>query len=373
MGSRASLDDLATPCLLLDLDVVERNLRQMAGRAAALGVALRPHVKTHKCIELGERQRALGACGITVSTLYEARAFADHGFGDITWAFPVILSRLAEVRALASRITLRVVADSPETVDALAGLGRLGGSDRPLHVWLKVDCGYHRAGVDPAAEESVLLAERIARSPGLTFDGILSHSGHAYHGGSRAEIAAIAEEERAVMAGFAARLRAAGIAVPAVSVGSTPAMSAVARLDGVTEARPGNYAFFDFTQVALGSCAVRDCGVTVLASVVSHRPGDGRFIVDAGALALSKDPGPDGVETMGEIFADYEAGTLRSGARLVSLSQEHGTVESDAQLPVGSRVRILPNHSCLTVACFDEYQVVRGGEVVDRWKIWRGR
>jgi D-serine deaminase-like pyridoxal phosphate-dependent protein len=370
MDSRASLDDLATPCLLLDLDVVERNLRQMAGRAAGLGVALRPHIKTHKCIELGERQRALGASGITVSTLYEARVFADHGFDDITWAFPVILSRLAEVRDLASRITLRVVADSPEAVDGLVSL------DRPLHVWLKVDCGYHRAGVDPAAAASVLLAERIARSPGLVFDGILSHSGHAYHGGSRAEIAAIAEEERAVMTGFAARLRAAGIAVPAVSVGSTPAMSAVAHLDGVTEARPGNYAFFDFTQVALGSCGVRDCGVTVLASVVSHRPGDHRLIVDAGALALSKDPGPEGIETMGEIFADYAAGTLRSGTRLVSLSQEHGTVESEEvipAMPVGSRVRILPNHSCLTVACFDEYQVVRGGEVVDRWKIWRGR
>jgi len=368
--SPISLDDLPTPCLLLDLDVVERNLRQMATRAAALGVALRPHIKTHKCIELGERQRALsssgGMSGITVSTLYEARVFADHGFGDITWAFPVILNRLAEARALASRITLRVVADSPEAVDALAGLRIPGGP--PLHVWLKVDCGYHRAGVDPAAEESLRLAERIACSPALIFDGILSHSGHAYHGAGRAEIAAIAEEERSVMTGFADRLRAAGVAVPAVSVGSTPAMTAVARLDGVTEARPGNYVFFDRTQVALGSCGVEDCGVTVLASVVSHRPGTGRSIIDAGALALSKDTGPEAPaeELMGEI--------LGSDARLVSLSQEHGIVESPHRpLAVGERVRILPNHSCLTVACFDEYQVVRGRTVVDRWKIWRGR
>ena len=136
----------------------------------------------------------------------------------------------------------------------------------------------------------------------------------------------------------------------------------------MTEARPGNYVFFDRTQVALGSCGVGDCGVTVLASVVSHRPGDGRSIIDAGALALSKDTGPDppAEELMG--------GILDSDARLVSLSQEHGIVESPHRpLPVGSRVRILPNHSCLTVACFDEYQVVRGREVVDRWKIWRGR
>jgi D-serine deaminase-like pyridoxal phosphate-dependent protein len=374
MDTRATLDDLPTPCLLLDLDVVERNLRRMAERAAALGVALRPHVKTHKCIELAERQRALGAAGMTVSTLYEARVFAGHGFTDITWAFPVILSRLAEVRELASRVTLRVVADSPKAVDALA---RTAVRDRPLHVWLKVDCGYHRAGVDPAAPESAALAAQIAGSPALFFDGILSHSGHAYHGRSREEIAAIAEEERAVMTGFAARLRAAGIPVPAVSVGSTPAMSAVARLDGVSEARPGNYVFHDFTQVALGSCAVRDCGVTVLASVVSHRPGDERAVVDAGALALSKDTGPDPPEreTMGEIFGDYGAGSLHPHLRLVSLSQEHGmvTAADGDGLPVGTRVRILPNHSCLTVACFDEYHVVRGTEVVDRWKIWRGR
>jgi D-serine deaminase-like pyridoxal phosphate-dependent protein len=370
MEPRTPLDDLPTPALLLDLDVVERNLRRMAGRATALGVMLRPHVKTHKCIELAERQRSLGATGITVSTLYEARAFAAHGFDDITWAFPVILSRLAELRELASRITLRVVADSPEAVDAL---GRLAADlARPLHVWLKVDCGYHRAGVDPAAPEALLLAERIARSPALIFDGILSHSGHAYHGKSREEIAAVAEEERAVMTGFAARLREAGIPVPDVSVGSTPAMMAVAHLDGVTEARPGNYVFFDFTQVALGSCRVRDCGVTVLASVVSHRRGEDCCIVDAGALALSKDTGPG--QTMGEIFSDYGAGTLYPDARLVALSQEHGTVQAPGDpLPVGSRLRILPNHSCLTAACFDEYQIVRGVEVVDRWKIWRGR
>lgn len=366
METRISLDGLPTPALLLDLDVVERNLRCMAGRASSLGVALRPHIKTHKCIELAERQRALGVSGITVSTLYEARVFADHGFDDITWAFPVILSRLSEVRELASRVTLRVVADSPEAVDALAGLA---GPERPLHVWLKVDCGYHRAGVDPAAPESVRLAERIARAPSLLFDGLLSHSGHAYQGASRQEIAAVAEEERAVMAGFAERLRGAGVEVQGVSVGSTPSMSAVERLDGVTEARPGNYAFFDFTQVALGSCAVRDCGVTVLASVVSSRSG--RSIVDAGALALSKDTGHPRHETLGEIFADYETGALEPDVRLISLSQEHGIV--NAPLPVGSRVRILPNHSCLTVACFDEYQVVRGGEIVDRWKIWRGR
>jgi D-serine deaminase-like pyridoxal phosphate-dependent protein len=362
-----TVHELPTPALLLDLDVLERNLRRMAGRAATLGVAMRPHIKTHKAVEVAGLQRSLGIVGITVSTLYEARVFADHGFTDLTWAFPVILTRLEEVRALADRAILRLVVDSAVAVDALERLGR------PLHVWLKVDCGYHRAGVDPAAPSARELARRLAESPDLIFDGILSHSGHAYNGRSREEIAAAAEEERSVMAGFARRLREEGIAVPAVSVGSTPAMSVVERLDGVTEVRPGNYCFYDFTQVTLGSCGVRDCAVTVLASVVSCRPGDGRSVVDAGALALSKDTGPDRPQrpSMGEVFADYEAGILDGEARLLSLSQEHGILS--VPRPVGSRVRILPNHSCLTAAHFDEYAVVRGDEVVDRWRIWRGR
>jgi D-serine deaminase-like pyridoxal phosphate-dependent protein len=359
--------DLPTPALLLDLDRLEANLARMAARAAALGVTLRPHVKTHKCLEIGERQRALGARGITVSTLHEARVFAEHGFDDITWAFPVILSRLEEARAVSARAALGLTVDGPE---ALAALERFG---HPFPVWLKVDCGYHRAGVDPGSDRALELARSIHGSSTLRFAGILTHSGHAYHAVGDAARAAVAEEERHVMVDFAARLRAAGVAVPCVSVGSTPAMTAAARLDGVDEARPGNYAFYDYTQSVLGSCGVGDCAVTVLASVVSSQPGGHHSVVDAGALALSKDTGPEHgpPATMGQLFADYGRGTLHAERRVVSLSQEHGIV--NARLPVGERVRILPHHSCLTVACFDEYCVARGDEVVDRWKIWRGR
>jgi D-serine deaminase-like pyridoxal phosphate-dependent protein len=361
--SMTSIHDLPTPTLLLDLDVLERNLSRMSERAAALGVAMRPHIKTHKSLEVAGLQRALGIRGVTVSTLYEARVFANGGYDDITWAFPLILTRLDEVRDLADRATFRLVVDSSEAVAALETLGR------PLHVWLKVDCGYHRAGVDPESPLALDLARRLAESSTLTFDGLLTHSGHAYNGRGRQELAAVAEQERSVMVGFAERLRGEGIKVPEVSVGSTPAMSAVERLDGVTEARPGNYCFYDFSQVTFGSCGVRDCAATVLTSVVSCRPGDGRSVVDAGALALSKDPGPG--TSMGEVYQDYGAGTLDPEARLTSLSQEHGILS--APRPVGSRLRILPNHSCLTAAQFDEYVVVRGEEVVDRWKIWRGR
>lgn len=310
------ITDLPTPALLLDLDRLEANLSRMADRARRFGVALRPHIKTHKCLEIAERQRTLGASGITVSTLYEAQVFAQHGFDDLTWAFPLPLTRLAEARSLSQDVGLGVVADTPETVAALEQSGH------PFRVWLKVDCGYHRAGVDPSADSAAALARALYESQVLRFAGILSHSGHAYHAASRSQMAAIAEEERRVMTAFAARLREAGVHVPRISVGSTPAMSAVERMDGVDEIRPGNYAFYDYTQTVLGSCAVTDCAVTVLACVVSSPPGSRRSVVDAGSLALSKDTGPDHGPhaTMGEIFDDYDQGRLRADAHLVSLS-----------------------------------------------------
>jgi D-serine deaminase-like pyridoxal phosphate-dependent protein len=363
----ASLHDLPTPALLLDVDRLEANLRWMADRAANLGVSLRPHIKTHKCVEIAERQRDVGATGITVSTLYEARVFADHGFDDITWAFPVILSRIPDVVELAGRVRLQVTADSREAVDAL---GRTG---EPLNVVLKVDCGYHRAGVDPEGDEVLALAGAVADSASLQLAGILSHSGHAYGVDSAEGAAAVAEEERSVMVRCAERLRGEGIDIPTVSVGSTPAMRAVADLSGVTEARPGNYALFDYTQVTLGSCTAAECAATVLSSVVSSQPGAEHCIVDAGALVLSKDPGPGPPHhpTMGEVYREYDAGELDPDTRLSGMSQEHGRL--NRRLPVGTLLRILPNHSCLTVAEFEECYAVRGAEVVDRWKIWSGR
>ncbi|HWN44576.1 MAG TPA: alanine racemase [Thermoanaerobaculia bacterium] len=361
-----SFDRVPTPALLLDLDVLECNLSRMADRCAQMGVALRPHVKTHKCLEIAQRQRLLGARGITVSTLHEARVFSERlseRFDDITWAFPVQLTRLDEVRELAERITLRLVVDTKEAVQALESL------ELPLHVWIKVDCGSHRAGVDPDSPGAVELARSLAGSSRLRFDGILTHAGHAYHARGREAVADVAEDERRVMTGFAERLRGEGIEVPEVSVGSTPGMWTVRGLRGVDEVRPGNYAFNDFEQVTLGACEARDCALTVLASVVSAQPGRNWCVTDAGALALSKDPGFG--DSMGEVFEDYEAGVLSGEARLTALSQEHGILS--APRPVGSRIRVLPNHSCLTAACFDEYLVVRGPEVVDHWKIWRGR
>ncbi|HEX9293885.1 MAG TPA: alanine racemase [Gemmatimonadales bacterium] len=361
--------DIETPALLLYRDVMERNLKHMADRARQLGVSLRPHIKTHKCLELGRRQLAHGAKGITVSTLFEAQAFARAGFTDLTWAFPLDLSHVRHVQQIAQDggATLRVILDDLETAKALAGSG--------LHVWLKVDCGYHRAGVDPASRYGLDVARELGAERGLSFDGILSHSGHAYHTRNRTEAAQIAEQERQVMAWFAELLRKDGLPVRGVSVGSTPAMAAVKDLTGVTEARPGNYIFYDRTMVLIGCCEPRDVAVSVLATVVSHQPGASHFVVDAGALSLSKDLGPGhlGLETAFGAVKDHPELTV------ASVSQEHGVVRAAAptaiegKFKVGQHVEIVPNHSCLTEAHFDEYVVIEGGRVIDRWHIERGR
>jgi D-serine deaminase-like pyridoxal phosphate-dependent protein len=358
--------NVETPALLLHRDIVERNLAHMADRARRLGVRLRPHAKTHKCIELGRRQIAHGAQGLTVATLAEAEAFIQAGFHDLTWAFPLDRGHLPRVQTLAKRATLRVVVDDLETTRALAGSG--------LHVWLKVDCGYHRAGVDPATPYAVEVAGELAREHGITFDGILSHSGQAYRTTGRAEAADVAEHERCVMVEFADRLRTTGIPVREISVGSTPAMAAVRDLQGVTEARPGNYVFYDRTQALIGACELADVGVTVLATVVSHQPGASHFVVNAGALALSHDPGPRhvGPPAMGAVRGHPEL-------TVSSLSQEHGVVRAETPAPleghfvVGETLEIIPNHSCLTVAHFDEYVIMDGGKALDRWPIARAR
>jgi D-serine deaminase-like pyridoxal phosphate-dependent protein len=354
--------------LLLRHDVMERNLKHMAERARRLGVSLRPHIKTHKCLELGRRQQAHGAQGITVSTLFEADAFARGGFGDLTWAFPLDPTHVPHVQRIGRNgVTLRVILDDLETAKALAGSG--------LHVWLKVDCGYHRAGVDPSSRYALDVARELGAERGLTFDGILSHSGHAYRTRNKDEAAQIAEQERQVMVWFAELLRKDSLPVRGVSVGSTPAMVAAKGLTGVTEARPGNYIFYDRTMVLIGCCEPRDVAVTVLATVVSHQPGASHFVIDAGALSLSKDLGPT------HLGLEPSFGAVRDHPELsvVSVSQEHGVIRAAApaaiegKFKVGQQIEVIPNHSCLTEAHFDEYVVMEGDRIMDRWHIERGR
>lgn len=368
------IGDLPTPSAVVELDKVENNTRWMSERAHALGVRLRPHVKTHKCIEAARMQTRGHFGGITVSTLAEARHFSKGGFEDITWAFPLPVSRVVEACELNASIErLSVVVDHPDAIDALEK--EAGRRCEPVRVLLKLDCGYGRAGVAPLDPGAVSLARRLAQARWLHFGGVLTHAGHSYDCRSRESILEVANQERDVAVAFAERLRSDGIEVEDVSVGSTPTMRVVEDLDGVTEIRPGNYVFFDRFQSRIGSCAVEDVAFSVLGSVVGRYPERGTLLLDAGALALSKDEGVVDKEPEFGLLTDPRTGAVWEEGRLMGLSQEHGKVklEGGGLIPnIGDRLRILPNHSCLAAALHPVFFVVRESEVVETWKPCRG-
>jgi D-serine deaminase-like pyridoxal phosphate-dependent protein len=323
-------------------------------------------------VEIASRQVGDHFGGITVSTLAEARYFGKAGYSDITWALPVPLPRITEAIELGRQIgRLSLLVDSVAAVDALAReAGQMGAI---VPVFLKVDCGYGRAGVVPGTMTARQTAMALHDARALDFRGLLTHGGHSYDCTSRDEIAKVALQERSSVVGLAEALRSAGVPIPEVSVGSTPTMSVVQDLTGVTEIRPGNYAVFDRFQASIGSCDLEDVAVTVLATVIGKYPD--RVVLDAGATALSKDPGP--------VHIDPECGfgLIRTidmepivDLRLVGLSQEHAKVKGGGveKLVLGQQVRIVPNHSCLAIGCHDLVHVVRGQEVVDAWIPCRG-
>ena len=371
-----NLHSVKTPSLVLDAARVRRNAAAMSERMRRLGAALRPHVKTHKCVEVARIQTEGQAGGVTVSTLAEARAFAAHGFRDITYAVPVEPGKFEEAIEL-SKLCERfaLITDDVGIPPLLDEAARRAGLT--LDLFLKVDCGYHRCGVEPERPEALEIPRRIDAAKGLRFAGILTHAGHSYHARSRAELVSIARHERDVMTEFAARLRSDGIEVPTVSVGSTPTATHYEHLEGVDEARPGNYIFFDAFQATLGSCGFGDCALTVLAAVVHRDRARRKVVIDAGAVALSKDRGPSELDPAcgyGRVL-DLEGNDL--GLRVGGLSQEHGEVSVDDEglldaLRVGARVRVLANHSCLSAAQHTHYHVLQGSRVVDHWEIQGG-
>ncbi|HEX8351984.1 MAG TPA: alanine racemase [Pyrinomonadaceae bacterium] len=370
------LHTIKTPSLVLDVGRVRRNAETMTARVKGFGASLRPHVKTHKCVEVARIQTAGAAGGITVSTLAEARAFAAEGFDDITYAVPVEPGKFAEAIELAKRCErLALITDDVDIPPLLDEAARRAGVT--LDLFLKVDCGYHRCGVEPDTPEALEIPRRIESVRGLRFAGILTHAGHSYHARSPEELLALARHERDLMREFAARLRSDGIDVPTVSVGSTPTATHVDHLDGVDEARPGNYIFYDAFQATLGSCSFADCALTVLAAVVHRDRARRRVVLDAGAVALSKDRGPvelDPACGFGRVL-DLEGRDL--GLRVDSVSQEHGAVGVEDErlfdtLRVGARVRVLANHSCLAAAQHAHYHVLEGDRVIDRWEIHVG-
>lgn len=364
-------DDLTTPAFLIERSILHRNCDRMRQKALDSGVAFRPHVKTHKSVAIGRIQHGGTIGPITVSTLAEAEAFAADGFRDITYAVPLAPEKIVRAAALAARIErLSVLIDSERALHAIEEYS--SSHSVTFDVFLKVDCGYHRAGVDPENPDSVRFAVAIARSESVRMQGLLTHAGHSYHARDVEDIRRVAAEESGCLSRFRALLATEGLGETLRSIGSTPTASVVERFSDCDEVRPGNYVFYDAFQTTIGSCALADCAVSVLTTVIGSYPERATIVVDAGALALSKDLGPDHVDPNFGYGIVCDTSLRPLPMKVLALSQEHGKISAHTHVPVGTRLRIIPNHSCLTAAMFDRYAIVDRGKVVDQWKPVRG-
>lgn len=378
-----TLDDLPTPCLLIDRPRLEANLRAMQEKADANDVTLRPHAKTHKSVALARRQQELGAGGLTVAKVAEAERFVAAGFEDVRLAYTIVgrdkYARIAQMRS-GARISFCV-----DTMDgARAASEFFAGTGEPAEVLLEVNVGHNRCGVAPDDPRSVAFAREIADLPGLRLTGILTHAGQSYHGPADGEsheeaLRRVSDHERDAMLAFAARLHEAGLAEPGafeISIGSTPSMRTFEnREEGgfrITEIRPGNYVFNDAIQEGLGVASLEECALTVLTTVISRHRSSGRerLFADAGKKVLTSD---EGARTHGFGILLYNARTMQPlpHAQITGLSEEHAWIEvsGGATLDVGDRVRLVPNHACVVVNTQDLLYVVEGDEVVDSWPV----
>ena len=360
------ISDLPTPQVLIDRPRALANIDRVQQAVSAAGMRLRPHAKTHKSPAVARWQIERGAVGICCAKLGEAEVFADAGIRDIRLPYPVNPSNAARVIALMDRASISIIVDHLDVArgwsDAMARAGRT------LDVLIKVDVGFHRCGIDPASDALGFITS-VASLRGLTLRGLLSHAGHAYHAASDDEMCAIAQQEAETLVGLRDAASRAGIPLDEISVGATPSLRFSVRQKGPTEQRPGNYVYFDRTQVGLGAASLDDCALMVVATVVSKHPG--RIILDCGSKTLTNDQFR-GATKSGGYGVVLEGGgesprRIDESLTIERLSEEHATVRvtGTTRLEPGDRVRVLPNHSCTVSNLVDAVRLVEGDTVVD--------
>lgn len=369
------LADLPTPQVLVDHARARRNIDRAQALADAAGVSLRPHAKTHKSPVVATWQLERGAVGICCAKVGEAEVFASAGITNIRLPYPVNPSNASRVVALMDRATISIIVDHLAVArgwsDAMQSAGRT------LDVLIKVDVGFHRCGIDPA-DRPLDFLEAVASMKGLRLRGLLSHAGHGYHAASEDELRRIASTEAEILSSLKDRAAAAGVAIDEISVGATPTLRFSAGENGFTELRPGNYVYFDRTQVSLGAAALDDCALTVLATVVTKH--DGRIILDCGSKTLTNDQARGISKATGYgavLVGDGESPrTVDDTLTIERLSEEHATVKviGSTALEPGDRVRVVPNHSCVVSNLVDVVRLVEGDRVIDTLPIAaRGR
>ncbi|GCL71927.1 hypothetical protein PN4B1_18320 [Paenibacillus naphthalenovorans] len=357
MESEAALgiESIDTPALVVDLDIMERNMKRMALRAEEAGVRLRPHVKTHKSPWIALKQLQYGAFGITVAKIGEAEVMRKHGITDILIAYPIVgEQKLRRLEKLAAHAEVTVALDSVEAARGISEVGRRLG--KTMSLYIDVDTGLQRCGRQPG-EETLQLARDIAKLPFVRITGLMTHAGHSYKADSQEERIRISRLEGALLAETKRLIEEKlGLDIPEISVGSTPTSFHCKEVEGITEIRPGTYVFNDATMVSLGLAGIVDCALTIHTTVVS-RPSEDRAVIDAGSKTLSSDKG---AYTEGY-------GCIRSApqVRIDRLSEEHGVMLTAHDFPVsiGGRLEIIPNHVCPTVNLADELIGIRNGKV----------
>ena len=335
-----AITEISTPAALIDTARMKRNINSMQARMNSLGVKLRPHVKTSKCVAVVQQQIAAGAAGITVSTLKEAEQFFAAGITDILYAVGIVSTKLAQAKALRDKgCDLKLIVDSLDAARAVVDFGRAHSC--AFEVWLEVDTDGHRAGLKPEGDELIAVG-RVLHEGGMKLGGVMTHAGGSYELNTPQALQAMAEQERSRCLLAAERLRAGGLPCPNVSVGSTPTALSAQHLEGVTEVRAGVYVFHDLVMVNVGVASMDDVALSVLTTVIGHQHEKGWALVDAGWMAMSRDRGTE------KQSHDYGYGQV-----------------------CGTLLRILPNHACATAAQFPEYVAV-GDESPQNWARFYG-
>lgn len=373
------LPSLNTPAALIDVERMNRNIERMQRRLNALGVNFRPHVKTAKCAQVVRAQIDAGARGITVSTLKEAEQFFASGIRDIVYAVGMAPTRLPQALALRQQgCALKIVADSIACAQAIVSFGR--EHQETFEVWIEIDVDGHRSGIVPD-DDLLLTVARTLSDGGMLVGGVIAHAGSSYDYDTHDELVRIAEQERSGCVRAAQRLRAAGLPCEVVSIGSTPTALAAEHLEGVTEVRAGVYVMFDLVMHGVGVNQMSEIALSVLTTVIGHQSEKGWAIVDAGWMAMSRDRGTQrqkhdfGYGAVGQENGEVLGGYVMSGA-----NQEHGIIsrsgspdhEIEKRFPLGTRLRILPNHACATGAQHPAYQAVMPDGTIETWPRFYG-
>jgi D-serine deaminase-like pyridoxal phosphate-dependent protein len=362
--------EVDTPQVVVHQDILQRNIAEMANFARLHGVRLRPHLKTHKTLEIARLQIEAGAVGLTCAKLGEAEVFLQKGFRDLLIAFPLVgrqkMRRLFDLIESYPQATLQTIVDRAAHAAELAEEAVRRGVVLPL--WVKIDSGLKRVGVQPGADAVTLVREVLAMD-GLALQGVLTHAGHAYGAAGAEQAAEIGRQEATCLLETAELLRQEGVTVPedfGISVGSTPTVRTSGAVPGVTEIRPGNYVFADATQIRLGAATAETCALRVFSRVVA-RPEPERLVIDAGAKTLALDKGAHGTDGL----TGYGVVVGHPDAVIERLSEEHGVVRVPAacELQPGDLVEIIPNHSCPVANLADELLVIGGHGLVGTWQV----